>query len=82
MVPQLTCEAPVFPDMNPNVKGALFMIAAMFGFAAEDALLKASFETVPRGVAFTAFGFMAAVFCALLSVRAGEKKTLRSLSSR
>lgn len=59
--------------MSPNVKGSLFMVAAMFGFAAEDALLKASFETVPRGVAFTAFGFTAAVFCALLSVRSGEK---------
>ncbi len=69
-------------DNDMGAAGWVFMIAAMFGFAAEDALLKASFETVPRGVAFTAFGFMAAVFCALLSVRAGEKKTLRSLSSR
>ncbi|MBV7408446.1 DMT family transporter [Maritimibacter sp. DP1N21-5] len=68
--------------MTPNLKGSLFMVAAMCAFAAEDALLKSAFEAIPRGLAFTVFGILAATLCATLSLIAGERVFPREFLSR
>ncbi|MBV7380437.1 DMT family transporter [Maritimibacter dapengensis] len=68
--------------MSPNLRGAVFMVLSMCAFAAEDAFLKAAFETIPRGLAFMLFGAIAATICVVLSLRAGERPFPREFLSQ
>ncbi|TDL74996.1 DMT family transporter [Palleronia sediminis] len=58
--------------MSPNFAGALFMIAAMLGFAVEDALFKAAVVTVSPGLATIAFGLSGLVFFAGAALATGQ----------
>ncbi|MHA6347115.1 DMT family transporter [Roseivivax sp. CAU 1761] len=42
--------------MSPNLAGSLFMVAAMMGFAVEDALFKAATASVSPGIGTMVFG--------------------------
>ena len=59
--------------MSANLRGALFMAAAMGGFAVEDALFKAATATVAPGLATLIFGVLGTAIFAVLSWRAGER---------
>lgn len=55
-----------------NLKGAVWMVAAMAGFAVEDMFLKASKAHMPLGQALLAFGLIGMVFFAAMAWRQGE----------
>jgi drug/metabolite transporter (DMT)-like permease len=57
---------------SANLTGALWMVAAMAGFAVEDMFLKAAAKHMPLGQALLIFGLIGAVAFALLALRKGE----------
>ncbi|GHA47888.1 membrane protein [Amylibacter ulvae] len=70
---------------NANLIGSLWMIAAMFGFAIEDALIKATFSALPVWQILVMFGLGGALVFATVAHRAGEQlfpKTVLSTPMR
>lgn len=57
---------------SANLTGALWMVAAMAGFAVEDMFLKAAVRHMPLGQALLIFGVIGAAFFAVLAARKGE----------
>lgn len=58
--------------VSDNLKGAVWMVAAMAGFAVEDMFLKATVKHMPLGQALLAFGLIGVAFFALMARRHGE----------
>lgn len=74
----MTAKAP----RSDNLRGSLWMVAAMAGFAVEDMFLKAATAHIPLGQALLIFGLTGAAFFALLARRAGETLLHPALLSR
>lgn len=70
------------PPRSANLRGSLWMIAAMAGFAVEDMFLKAVTAHIPLGQALLIFGLTGAAFFAFLTKRAGETLLHPALLSR
>jgi drug/metabolite transporter (DMT)-like permease len=68
--------------MTPNLRGSLFMVASMAGFAAEDAFLKAAARHVPVGEAILLMGLIGIAVFSLIALRAGEPPLPRAILSR
>ena len=64
----MTDQAP----RSANLRGSLWMVAAMAGFAVEDMFLKSVTAHIPLGQALLIFGLAGAAFFAILAKRAGE----------
>ncbi len=58
---------------SANLTGALWMVAAMAGFAVEDMFLKAAAKHMPLGQVLLVFGLIEAAAFALLASRKGER---------
>lgn len=58
--------------VSANLRGALWMVAAMAGFAVEDMFLKAAAKHMPLGQALLIFGLIGAVAFALMARGKGE----------
>ena len=58
--------------VSANLRGALWMVAAMAGFAVEDMFLKAAAKHMPLGQALLIFGLIGAVAFALMARAKGE----------
>lgn len=72
-------------DQTPrsaNLRGSLWMVAAMAGFAVEDMFLKAVTAHIPLGQALLIFGLTGAALFALLTLRASEALLHPALLSR
>lgn len=67
---------------SDNLRGSLWMVTAMAGFAVEDMFLKAATAHVPLGQALLIFGLTGAAFFAVLAKRAGETLLHPALLSR
>lgn len=67
---------------SANLRGSLWMVAAMAGFAVEDMFLKAATAHIPLGQALLIFGLTGAAFFAILTKRAGETLLHPALLSR
>ena len=65
-----------------NLRGALWMVAAMAGFAIEDMFLKAVTRHIPLGQALLIFGLSGTLFFALLARRAKEAALPAAMLSR
>ena len=74
----MTAKAP----RSDNLRGSLWMVIAMAGFAVEDVFLKAASAHIPAGQALLIFGLTGAVFFAILTKRAGETLLHPALLSR
>ncbi|MGQ0565456.1 MAG: DMT family transporter [Gemmobacter sp.] len=59
--------------LSPNLRGAVWMVAAMAGFAVEDLLLKIVARTMPVGQILMIFGLGGALAFALLARMRGER---------
>lgn len=68
--------------MTPNLRGSLFMVAAMAGFAAEDAFLKAAAQHVPVGEAILLMGLIGIAVFSAIAMRAGDAPLPRAILSR
>ncbi len=68
--------------VSPNLRGSLWMVAAMAGFAVEDMFLKSVTAHIPLGQALLIFGLTGAAFFALRAKRAGETLLHPALLSR
>lgn len=58
--------------LSANLRGALWMVAAMAGFAVEDMFLKAAAKHMPLGQALLIFGLIGAMAFALMARAKGE----------
>ncbi len=69
---------------NPrnNLRGALWMVAAMAGFAIEDMFLKAATAHIPLGQALLIFGLIGTLFFALRARQMGEAALHPAMLSR
>ena len=67
---------------SDNLRGSLWMVTAMAGFAVEDMFLKAATAHIPVGQALLIFGLIGAAFFAILTKRAGETLLHPALLSR
>lgn len=65
-----------------NLRGSLFMTAAMAGFAVEDALIKATARAVPVGMVLLAFGLSGLLAFGLMCRRAAEPPVAPAMLSR
>jgi drug/metabolite transporter (DMT)-like permease len=65
-----------------NLRGSLFMTAAMAGFAVEDMFLKAAAKHMPVGEVITLFGLGGTIAFILLTLRRGETPFPAALRSR
>lgn len=65
-----------------NLRGSLFMIAAMGGFAVEDAFLKAATREVAVGLALVILGLAGVVVFSAVALRAGAMPLPRTILSR
>lgn len=74
----MTATAP----RSDNLRGSLWMVAAMAGFAVEDMFLKAATAHIPVGQALLIFGLTGVAFFAILTRRAGETLLHPALLSR
>jgi drug/metabolite transporter (DMT)-like permease len=75
--------APVIKtDPRSNVIGALWMVAAMVGFAVEDMFLKIASGTVPIGQVLVIFGAGGAILFAISARYRGEPLRNRQILSR
>ena len=74
----MTTKAP----RSDNLRGSLWMVTAMAGFAVEDMFLKAATAHIPVGQALLIFGLTGAAFFAILTKRAGEAILHPALLSR
>lgn len=70
------------PPRSANLRGSLWMVAAMAGFAVEDMFLKSVTAHIPLGQALLIFGLTGAAFFAVLTKRAGEALLHPALLSR
>ncbi len=68
--------------MTPNLRGSLFMVASMAGFAVEDAFLKAAARLVPVGEAILVMGLVGIAVFSAIALRAGEAPLPRAILSR
>ena len=68
--------------MTPNLRGSLFMTAAMAGFAVEDAFLKSASGQIPVGQAITLMGLVGVAVFAILALRAGDAPLPRAILTR
>ncbi len=59
--------------MNTNLRGSLWMMAAMAGFAVEDMFLKSAARSVPVGQILMIFGTGGTLAFAALAARRGER---------
>lgn len=59
--------------MNDNMRGGLFMIAAMAGFAVEDMFLKSAAQQLPVGQIMMIFGAGGTIGFAILAKRQGAR---------
>jgi drug/metabolite transporter (DMT)-like permease len=73
---------PVPQGRSANLTGALWMVAAMAGFAVEDVFLKAAAKHMPLGQVLLVFGLIGATAFALLAARKGERVFHPSALSR
>lgn len=68
---------------NPaNLRGALFMTAAMAGFAVEDMFLKAAGRDLPVGMVLILFGTLGLAGFAAMTLQAGERLLHSAILSR
>lgn len=68
------------PDFN--LRGAVFMILSMAGFAVEDSLLKMAAASLPPGQILITFGVLGTAVFAVLSLLAREAPLTRAMLSR
>ena len=68
--------------MSPDLRGSLFMVAAMAGFAVEDSFLKAASRSMPVGQAIAMMGLTGLVVFALVARFAGDEVLPRAALSR
>ena len=59
--------------MTPNLRGSLWMVAAMAGFAIEDMFLKSVAAHLPVGQILMIFGAGGMIGFAILTARRGER---------
>jgi drug/metabolite transporter (DMT)-like permease len=67
---------------SANLRGSLFMVAAMAGFAVEDAFLKAATQEVAVGLALVILGLAGVGVFSVVALRAGAAPLPRSIVSR
>ncbi|WP_430475361.1 DMT family transporter [Thalassospira lucentensis] len=67
---------------HANLKGSLWMMAAMITFAVEDALVKAVSETHPVGQVLILFGFGGAILFAIVARSQGQSLLNRDVLSK
>ena len=65
-----------------NLRGAVFMVLSMAGFAVEDSLLKVAAASLPPGQILITFGVLGTAAFALLSILAREAPLTRAMLSR
>jgi drug/metabolite transporter (DMT)-like permease len=65
-----------------NLRGSLFMVASMAGFAVEDAFLKAATREVAVGMALVILGLAGVLVFSAVALRAGASPLPRSILSR
>ena len=68
--------------MTPDLRGSLFMVAAMAGFAVEDMFLKAASRSLPVGQAILVMGLVGTLVFAGFARLAGDPALPRALLSR
>lgn len=68
--------------LSPDLRGSLFMTAAMAAFAVEDALLKSAAASLPPGEVLMIFGALGLALFAALTRAAGEALLPPALWSR
>jgi drug/metabolite transporter (DMT)-like permease len=68
--------------MTDNLRGSLFMVGSMAGFAVEDACLKAASQSLPVGEALMLMGLIGAVVFGLMARNAGDPPLPRAVLSR
>lgn len=68
--------------MTDNLRGSLYMIAAMVGFALEDAFLKAASRQIPVGEAILIIGLVGIAVFTGLALRAGQPPIPAAMFSR
>jgi drug/metabolite transporter (DMT)-like permease len=71
-----------FGALSPNNRGAVYMVAAMAGFAVEDMFLKSAARHMPVGEVITLFGLGGMLAFAVLARRQGVAAFPRALLSR
>ena len=65
--------------MTPNLRGSLYMTAAMAGFATEDAFLKAASQSIPVGEAILIMGLIGIAVFSAIAMRAGNPPIPRAM---
>ena len=65
-----------------NLRGAVFMVLSMAGFAIEDSLLKVAAASLPPGQILITFGVLGTAAFALLSILAHEAPLTRAMLTR
>ena len=68
--------------MTPDLRGSLFMVAAMAGFAVEDMFLKAASRSLPVGQAILVMGLVGTLVFAGFARLAGDPALPRAVLSR
>ena len=68
--------------MTPNLRGSLFMVASMAGFAVEDMFLKATSRVIPVGEALVVMGLAGTLVFGMVARTAGDAALPRALISR
>ena len=68
--------------MTPNLRGSLFMVASMAGFAVEDFFLKSVSRVMPVGQAILLMGLVGMLVFALAARAAGDAALPRAVLSR
>ncbi len=68
--------------MTPNLRGSLFMMAAMAGFAVEDAFVKLVSAHIAIGQAVTLMGLIGVAVFAVQALRAGDAPVPRAMLTR
>lgn len=65
-----------------NLRGAVFMVLSMAGFAVEDSLLKLAAVSLPPGQVLITFGVLGTATFAVLALLAGEAPLTRAMLGR
>lgn len=68
--------------MTPNLRGSLYMVASMAGFAVEDAFLKATSQHMPIGEAILLIGLIGIAVFSAFALRAGDAPIPAAIFSR
>ena len=68
--------------MTPNLRGSLFMVASMAGFAAEDMFIKAASRAIPVGEVILLMGLVGTLVFGLVARAAGDAVLPRAVLSR